>query len=74
MPKVRILADTLVDDVAYKPSQVVDFPVGVAKSLKQSGVVDDAPEAVAYCINELGVEVIKHEKPAGEAEAAGPAE
>jgi hypothetical protein len=60
MANVRILADTSLDGIEYKPNQVVDIPGALVKSLKQSGVADDAREAVAYCTSELGVKVIKH--------------
>lgn len=61
MPKVRILANTVIDGIQYLPNQVVDIPAALVKSFKQSGVVDDTREAVAYCIDELGAEVLKHD-------------
>lgn len=69
--KVRMLSDQPVDGITYKTNQVVDFPTGTAKSLKMQGVADDTPEAVAYCVNELGAEVVVHD-PKKVAEAANP--
>ena len=59
--KVRILAACRVGGVAYTPNQVVDFPAPVAKALAADGQVDVHKEAIAYCINELGAEVITHQ-------------
>ena len=60
--KVRILADQNIEGVPYKGDQVVDLPAAVAKQLSADGQVDPHPDAVAYCINALGQEVIAHEK------------
>ena len=60
---VRILADVKVQNVDYKPNQVVDFPAALAKQLTTSGNADAAPEAVAYCTDELKAEVIAHQAP-----------
>ena len=59
--KVRILAACRVGGVAYSPNQVVDFPAVVAKALAADGQVDAHKEAVAYCVNKLGAEVITHQ-------------
>ena len=60
--KVRILADQKIDGVHYKGDQVVDLPAAIAKQLAADGQVDPHPDAVAYCVNVLGQEVIVHEK------------
>lgn len=62
--KVRILADVNVHGVDYKPNQVVDLPADTAKQLAAAGNADASKEAVAYCVDELKVEVIVHQKPA----------
>jgi len=43
------------------PNQVVEFPSKIAKALATEGQIDTASEAVSYCINDLGQEVIVHE-------------
>lgn len=68
--KVRVLCMINVDGVEYKPDQVVDLPAGIAKSLAAEGQVDPHKEAVAYCVKELGAEVVMHVDPAEAAEAA----
>jgi hypothetical protein len=60
MPPVRILVETTVDTATYTPNQVVDFTPAIVKSLTPSGAVDATPEAVAYCVEQLGQTVIKH--------------
>lgn len=67
--KVRVLCAIKVDGVPYQPDQVVDLPPGVAKAFAAEGQVDAHKEAVAYCIKELGAEVVLHVDPV-EAEAA----
>lgn len=62
--KVRVLCQITVAGVGYKPDQVVDLPSAVAKSLAAEGQVDPHKEAVAYCIRDLGAEVIVHADPA----------
>lgn len=62
MPKkVRVLVDTTVGGVKYKPNQVVIFPDDVAKPLIAGAEVDSSKEAVAYCETELGATAIVHE-------------
>lgn len=56
--KVRILVATYIGGVLYKPNQVVDLPASIAKPLHADGQVDPDKAAVAYCVNELGAEVI----------------
>ena len=69
--KVRILAMLQLDGVSYQPNQVVDLPPAAAKAFQADGQVDAHKEAVSYCINELGAEVIVHVDPAvAEAAAA----
>lgn len=70
--KVRVLCLITVAGIGYKPDQVVDLPSAVAKSLAAEGQVDPHKEAVAYCIRELGAEVIVHVDPV-DAEAAAAA-
>jgi hypothetical protein len=59
--KVRVLVDTTVGGVKYKPNQVVIFPDDVAKPLIAGAEVDSSKEAVAYCETELGAVAITHE-------------
>lgn len=69
MPKqLRILADTVVDGVTYKPNQVVELDDKVAKSIEASGAADSNKDAVAYCINDLGAQVINHAEAIAKAE------
>lgn len=57
--KVRVLTAVLVEGVSYAGNQVVAFPAEIAKQLKAAGSVDDAKEAVAFCLSE-GAEVVEH--------------
>lgn len=57
--KVRVLTAVLVDGVPYAGNQVAAFPPETAKQLKSAGVVDDAKEAVAFCVAQ-GAEVVEH--------------
>lgn len=68
--KVRVLADSQVEGITYKPNQVVDFPAGVAKQLVAAGNADASAEAIAYCTDELHAEVIVHKAPKAEDAAA----
>lgn len=63
MPKVRILSVVHLDGEKYQPNQVVDLPAAIAKSFAEQGQVDTHKDAVAYCINELGAEVVVHPAP-----------
>ena len=67
--KVRILADVQVEGTDYKPNQVVDLPTDVAKQLAKAGQVDPNPDAVTYCIEKEGAEVIVHGAPKAAADA-----
>lgn len=58
--KVRILAVVMLDGITYHPNQVVDFPPAVAKALAADGQVDPNKNAVAYCVEQLGAEVVVH--------------
>lgn len=69
--KVRVLVQTKVDGQTYEPNAVVDFPVAVAKSLEKAGSVDSSDEAVAYCVNELGVAVVVHPTASRRGQSAG---
>lgn len=62
--KVRVLCTIRVDGVEYRPNQVVDLPPAVAKSFAAEGQVDPHKDAIAYCVRELGAEVIVHADPA----------
>lgn len=70
--KVRILADTQVQGVDYKPNQVVDLPDDIAKSLVKEGVADSNKAAIAYCTTELKAEVVTHVVPKAEETPADP--
>lgn len=61
--KARVLVDTKVQGVDYKPNQLVEFPDDVAKSLAKEGIVDTNKAAIAYCVDELKSEVVVHQKP-----------
>lgn len=71
--KARVLVDTQVQGVDYKPNQLVELPDDIAKSLAKEGIVDTNKAAIAYCVDELKVEVIVHQKPAA-ADAQQPTE
>lgn len=68
--KVRVLCAIRVDGVQYQPNQVVDLPPAVAKSFAAEGQVDPHKDAIAYCVRNLGAEVIVHADPAADAAAA----
>ncbi|MEO6147028.1 MAG: hypothetical protein ABIT70_08245 [Sulfuriferula sp.] len=64
--KVRILVDMQIDGIAYKCNDVVNLDADKAKSLNKEGVVDISSAAVKYCVEEMGAEIIDHEKPQAE--------
>lgn len=64
--KVRILTAVTLDGIRYQANQVVDLPASTAKAQQAAGVVDPHKDAVAYCVNELGAQVVVHKAPAVE--------
>jgi hypothetical protein len=62
---VAAAARVLVATHGYQPNAVVVFPADVRDALLATGAIDDHPEAVAYCVDELGAEVRTHETEAG---------
>lgn len=77
--KVRVLAALTLDGITYQPDQVIDLPAVVAKAFADLGQVDPHKDAVAYCVKELGREVIVHtapvaDEPAADAHDAPPAQ
>ncbi|AQW28813.1 hypothetical protein ACKZDW_09005 [Ralstonia syzygii subsp. celebesensis] len=61
MPKtVRVLSSLALDDQKYPPNSLVTIDDKRAKSLEASGDVDSDADAVSYCREQLGVEVIDH--------------
>lgn len=68
--KARILLSLQLDGRDYQPNQIVDFPPALAKALRTEGMIDTSKEAVAYCVDELGAEVLLHEEVAATVEAA----
>jgi hypothetical protein len=64
--KVRILTAVTLDGIHYQANQVVDLPAGTAKAQQAAGVVDPHKDAVAYCVNELGAQVVVHKASAVE--------
>ncbi|KIF80780.1 hypothetical protein [Noviherbaspirillum autotrophicum] len=67
----RVIVDTTVDGVAYKPNQAVTFSAGKAKALEKAGQIDTDSDAVKYVISQ-GAELIEHLDPE-ELEAAAKA-
>lgn len=70
MPKiVRVLSELPLDGKKYQPNALVKLDDKRAKALESAGAVDATAEAVAYCKDELGVEVVEH-APAATPEAS----
>ena len=67
MKKARILVDTPLDGVQYKPNQVIEAEADTIKELVKAGFADDKAAAVKYCLADEDAKVIKHE-PAVQAE------
>ena len=57
---VRVLATLYLAGQEYQPNHVLELDDKTAKALEKEGSVDSAPEAVAYCTEQLGAKVIKH--------------
>lgn len=58
--KARVIAVLHMDGNTYQPNQVIEFDDKAAKELQLQGAIDTDPDAVAYCIKELSVQVIRH--------------
>lgn len=58
--KSRILFSQKIDGKNYQTNQVVDLPAAQAKALANEGAIDVNKGAVAYCVEQLGAEVILH--------------
>ncbi|TVO75132.1 hypothetical protein [Sedimenticola selenatireducens] len=69
MKKARILVNTPLDGIDYKPNQVIEAEAATIKDLVNAGFADDKPAAVKYCLEE-GEEVITHQGVTAESEAA----
>lgn len=69
--KARILADVEIDGVLYRANDVVIIDETLGAYYLELGVIDQTPEAVAYCEGELGAKARDH---AAEAAALEPAE
>ena len=65
--KVRVLVDQPIEGIPYRCNDVVELPAELAKPLLDQGAIDDNKAAVAYCVTELGREVIVHVTPVVEA-------
>lgn len=57
---VRVLVTFFLDGQEYQPNNVLELDDKTAKSLEKDSSVDSTPEAVAYCVEQLGAKVIKH--------------
>lgn len=68
--KARILLSLHLDGRDYEPNQIVDFPPAMAKALSNEGQIDISKEAVSYCTNELGAQVIVHDQSSAASDAA----
>lgn len=58
--RVRMLVDALVDAIQYRGNQVVELPDLTAKRLIENGEADGHKDAVTYCLDVFGAEVIVH--------------
>lgn len=64
---VRILTSVPVDEVNYKPNDLVEFSNAIAADLVKQKVADDNKDAIAYCKKELDKKVKVHGAKGGEA-------
>jgi hypothetical protein len=58
--KVRVLSPLPFEGQTYQPDQVVEFDDKIVKAFEKDGVVDTSPDAVSYCLDQLGAKVQKH--------------
>ena len=58
--QVRILVSTSLDGSEYQPNDIVECSNRTAKALCDIGAADATPEAVKYCIADLGTAVKTH--------------
>lgn len=70
----RILVETPIDDVTYKPNQVIEADVEVIKALVKTGNADDSAAAIKYCVNDLKAELIQHQSKGPSVPAASSAD
>lgn len=61
LKKVRVLAAWPLEGRTYQPNQVVQVEDAKVKQAIKDGVVDGGKDAVAYCINELGAQIVVHD-------------
>lgn len=54
--RARVLVDARFGDITLKPNDVIEAPASIIKSLGDS--VDSSADAVGFCIDQLGVQVI----------------
>lgn len=59
--KVRVIATWSIQGLEYRPNQVVELDELLAKQGIKDGYADGSKEALRYCLDELGVEVVVHE-------------
>lgn len=57
----RVLVETRVDGIDYKPNQVIEASASVIKGLGEA--VDASAAAVKYCLEHEGAKVIPHKAP-----------
>jgi hypothetical protein len=57
---VRLLVDSNIEGKQYRANNVVSFSEEIASSLCDGNIADATPEAVDYCVKELGAVVIEH--------------
>jgi hypothetical protein len=58
--QVRILVVTNLDGNEYQPNDVVELANKTAKALCDAGFADMTPEALKYCLSDLGAQVKAH--------------
>lgn len=57
---VRVLSRLDLEGKTYQPNNLVEIDDKRVKSLEADGTVDSDADAVAYCKDKLGVQVVKH--------------
>lgn len=54
--RARVLVDARFGDIKLKPNDVIEAPASIIESFGDS--VDSSDDAVGFCIDQLGVQVI----------------
>lgn len=71
MKKARVLQKLVLDEVEYRPNQVIEADADLINGLEKAGSVNARRAEVAYCLEHEGAEVIEHKAPEPETPQEG---